>query len=224
VVVSKSSAVEAPMTSGPHIEDLFAADSLTHIVESRLVTPQLKNTTSFASRLENYLPQHWAGRDIIDEIAVDDEIERLSRRGALQTYMDIEELRALTIEEIGRSMPEFVDGPTLYSVPPKYWAALKQEFRTLICTNDKKYLALKKKLEAVGTKSQLTVVSMIAVAISSHVGLAAGVLVPFCALCMIAAARLGKEAFCSMKDLEMTIGEPTQPSPQTAPNNRRPQK
>jgi hypothetical protein len=86
----------------------------------------------------------------------------------------------------------------------RYWGNLKEEFRIFVCTSDRKYADLRKKVESSATKSQVTLTSTIAVAFSTHLGIAAGLLVPACALCLIALVKMGREAFCKMH-LDITV-------------------
>jgi hypothetical protein len=79
-----------------------------------------------------------------------------------------------------------VDGElVLVPKPPEkgFWSKLKIEFRILVCTDDKKYSSLRRQMKASSGKSQTVIVSAIAAAMAAHVGVIAGVLVPFCALC-----------------------------------------
>jgi hypothetical protein len=48
-----------------------------------------------------------------------------------------------------------------------------------------------------GGKSQTAIVGMIAAGVAVNVGAVAGALVPFCALLLIGALRIGKNAYCS---------------------------
>jgi len=82
---------------------------------------------------------------------------------------------------------------------------LKEEFRKLLCTSDKKYLSLRKKLSTNSNKAYTTVVSAIAAAMASQFGVVAGVLMPFCALVLVAILKLGKEAFCANAQLDIHI-------------------
>jgi hypothetical protein len=109
------------------------------------------------------------------------------------------DLNTHSIEEIGNlTLPRAIDGSSiLYASWPEYWSQLKAEFRLLICTADPKYKKLRQQLGAAQAKSQTAIVSTIAAAMASEFGVVAGVLVPFCALCLIAVIRLGKEAFCA---------------------------
>lgn len=81
--------------------------------------------------------------------------------------------------------------------PKKYWSLFKREFLLFLCTNDRKYSQLRRKLRSYGRKSETLVVSLIAAAIGSSMGVAAGVVAGFSAVCLYLLAKLGKEAFCA---------------------------
>jgi hypothetical protein len=87
-----------------------------------------------------------------------------------------------------------------------FWFEFKREFRILLCTKDKKYASVRKTLSSSSDKSQLAIVSTIAAAIASSWGIVAASLVPFCAICLIAALKMGKEAFCKAETLDVTVG------------------
>jgi hypothetical protein len=114
------------------------------------------------------------------------------------------DLTKAPIDGIGNSaLPVAIDGPVFYAVWPAYWQKLKDEFRLLLCTKDKKYSTVRKELGSAAKKSQTTIVSLVAATMATQFGVVAGVLVPFCALCLIAVSRLGKEAFCAAKELKI---------------------
>lgn len=118
-----------------------------------------------------------------------------------------------TIEQLGNELlPRAIDGEVMYATWPSYWAQLKAEIRILVCTREKKYEQLRKKLANSADKSQMTVVSLIAAAMATQFGVAAGVLVPFCALCLVVLVRIGKEAYCSASKWDMPL-EPTARKP-----------
>jgi hypothetical protein len=98
-----------------------------------------------------------------------------------------------TINAIGGDLLEITYGAQRWAS----WEALKREFWILICTSDVKYAALREKIGSSATKSEATLTSTIAVALSTHLGIAAGLLVPACALCLIALLKIGKEALCT---------------------------
>ncbi|MGB8657540.1 MAG: hypothetical protein WCE90_07110 [Candidatus Zixiibacteriota bacterium] len=103
-----------------------------------------------------------------------------------------------TIDSLGwKLLPYAIDGDVCYRRPPEYWEQLKREFQLFVCAKDKKYAALRKKLAKSAKKSQTVIVSSIAAAMAAQFGVVAGVLVPFCAMCLIVLLRIGKEAFCA---------------------------
>jgi hypothetical protein len=112
-----------------------------------------------------------------------------------------------TIEELGdRFLPETIDGAFFhYAVRPRYWDQLKQEFKKLLCTSDKKYASLRKEVSTASNKAYTTIVSSIAAVMASQFGVVPGVLMPFCALILIAILKLGKEAFCACAQLDISV-------------------
>jgi hypothetical protein len=132
-----------------------------------------------------------------------DELLEIVESGLILNHLD---LAKESIDSIGiDAFPVAIDGEFVsYKSWPDYWVRLKDEFRLLLCTKDKKYNSLRKELSTASKKSQTAIVSMIAVAMASQFGVISGALVPFCALCLIAVARLGKEAFCDGKELRIT--------------------
>jgi hypothetical protein len=116
----------------------------------------------------------------------------------------------LTIDDVGLILdggPEpFVD----YARPPSAkgnWRAVQDEFLIFLCSKEKKYASLKNKIKTAANKSQLAIVSMIAAAIGTNIGVAAGVLVPLCALCLIAVLKVGKESFCKNLGAHLLFNE-----------------
>jgi hypothetical protein len=87
-----------------------------------------------------------------------------------------------------------------------YWDAFKKEFHVLLCTKHRKYGKLRNNLAKSNDKAQLAVVSGISAAIAGSLGVVAGELVPICAICLIAVLKLGKEAFCQAKTLDVRVG------------------
>jgi hypothetical protein len=137
----------------------------------------------------------------ISELSQDHLLEIVQGDGVLRHF----DLATQSIDRIGnRALPLAIDGAVSYGIWPDYWEKLKREFRLLLCTKDKKYNMLRKELGSASKKSQTAIVSTIAVAMASQFGVVAGVLVPFCALCLIALSRLGKEAFCASQELRIS--------------------
>ena len=111
-----------------------------------------------------------------------------------------------SIDIIGKRMlPRAIDGYAQYISWPDYWWQFKNEFKLLVCTQDKKYQTLRKKLIKKADKSHTTIVSAIAAVVAANFGVTAGVLIPFVAMCLIAILRMGIEAFCATLDLDIPI-------------------
>jgi hypothetical protein len=118
-----------------------------------------------------------------------------------------EELREKSVDDIGYMMSSFIHGISPSIRPqPEYWTRLKNEIHELICTDSKRYAALRRKLNKKGANAQTAIVATISAGIASHLGFAAGALVPFCALCLLAIAKVGQRAFCQERDLDHRIG------------------
>jgi hypothetical protein len=83
-----------------------------------------------------------------------------------------------------------------------YWAAFKDEFRLLMCTKDEQYKGLRDAIERSTDKSQTTLVSMMAGALSGYLGVAAGSIIPLVVLCMVVVVKLGIGAFCRLQNLD----------------------
>jgi len=133
-----------------------------------------------------------------------------------------------TIDEIGSQL-RYRRNPgeplVLHYAMPQTWEALKEEFRIFVCTKDKKYSSLRKKLGTTGAKSQTIIVSTIAAAMAPSLGVAVGILVPFCAIVLLALLKVGKEAFCKTCDFRIPIGissesEQSLTSPGEAPKKK----
>ena len=90
-------------------------------------------------------------------------------------------------------------------IPPskadiKYWAAVKKEFVTLLCTDDKRYSKLRNKLK---TTSNLSI-GYIAAKFAPQLGVESKAIVGFCAVCAYFALKIHKEAFCQKMAEEET--------------------
>jgi hypothetical protein len=119
--------------------------------------------------------------------------------------------QAATIDELGSVLLTVaITGHWggMYAFPPRYWWRLKEEFKSFVCGRNKRYASLKKKLAASANKSQTALVSTIAAGMAAQFGVAAGVLVPFVALCLVVLARVGKEAFCATVEWDMPLRQP----------------
>jgi hypothetical protein len=129
----------------------------------------------------------------------------------IATHLDIsiDELTGVTIDSLGSRLPAYEHPGSDFFTTPPYWKNLKEEFRLLVCTDDLKYKDLRENLVKAGDKSYTTVVAAIAAAIAATLSLTVGVLVPFCALCLLALLRLGKEAYCKTVALNIVVNNVT---------------
>jgi len=79
----------------------------------------------------------------------------------------------------------------------KYWYFVKKEMHAFLCTNDKRYCELWKQINALLKKSTTAIVGVIATFLGASIGAPATLLAGFIAVCLYAAIKLGKEAYCS---------------------------
>ena len=83
-----------------------------------------------------------------------------------------------------------------------YWDYVKNEMRLFLCTDDKKYKALWKQIDAMQKKSTTAIVGVIAAFLGSSLGAPATILAGFVAVCLYAALKVGKEAYCDYSSNE----------------------
>lgn len=79
----------------------------------------------------------------------------------------------------------------------KYWEFVKAEMHVFLCTDDKKYRALWKQITDLQKKSTTAIVGVVATFLGASVGVPATLLAGFVAVCLYAALKVGKEAYCS---------------------------
>lgn len=142
--------------------------------------------------------------ECLDSIPTGELIELLAGDERFQN----EDLGSHTIEQLGnRLLPEAIDGPGIeYAFAPRYWSQLKAEFHKLLCSDDRKYESLRKDITRKGAKLGQPIVYSISGAMASQFGITAGVMVPFCAMILLAIAKMGKEAYCAASELNVTPG------------------
>lgn len=103
---------------------------------------------------------------------------------------------ATGIDELEPAFQLATEDGSLGLGPGPLWRAFKTEMHLLICTQDPKYAALREAIAQQTARSQMPVVSAIAVFVGSEIGVAAGVLTPFCALFLAWALKVGQETTC----------------------------
>ncbi len=96
-------------------------------------------------------------------------------------------------------------GDRLGARSPRYWIRLKTELRLAMCTDDPRYADLRRDFRRAVVLSHTSAVSLVAAALALQVGLAAGVITPFCALALAGAVKVGREAYCAGQDLAVPL-------------------
>src|SRR3954453_14535402 len=75
-----------------------------------------------------------------------------------------------TVEKIGKMMAAWSSAQnlppgTVFMLSTDYWVRFKEEMRLLICTNDKKYKDVRRKLSRTGRESQTVILTTISAAV-----------------------------------------------------------
>ncbi|NMM88609.1 hypothetical protein B2J88_30400 [Rhodococcus sp. SRB_17] len=78
-----------------------------------------------------------------------------------------------------------------------YWDAVKTEMHLFLCTDDKRYRELWKRIAALEGKGTTALVGVIATFLGASLGVATTLIAGFVAVCLYGVAKLGKEAYCS---------------------------
>src|SRR3989338_88936 len=81
--------------------------------------------------------------------------------------------------------------------PRSYWQKVRCEFHLLLCTNHPKYRRLRRNLASAAGKSNAVLIGIIAAALADRLGLTAGAITGFVAVCLAGAIELGTKAFCA---------------------------
>nr|VFK13152.1 MAG: hypothetical protein BECKLFY1418C_GA0070996_100280 [Candidatus Kentron sp. LFY] len=102
-------------------------------------------------------------------------------------------------------LPKAIGGERFCAFWPDYWQELKFELKIFLCSKDQKYAELRKKLSNRADRSEKTIVAIIAAEVAMELGVAAGALVPFVAMCLVVAVRIGWEAFCNSQNWDMPL-------------------
>jgi hypothetical protein len=81
--------------------------------------------------------------------------------------------------------------------PPKtYWDCVKSEFRVFLCSPDQRYSELWSRLGKIENQGTTAIVSVISAYMGNRLGIEAGVISGFVAVCLYGALKIGKEALC----------------------------
>jgi len=79
------------------------------------------------------------------------------------------------------------------------WEKVKSEFRILLCTEDAKYADLRKHASELTGNYTATLVTAVSTAIAVTLSTTAALLTPLVSLLILAVARVGKNAICSLQ-------------------------
>jgi hypothetical protein len=77
-----------------------------------------------------------------------------------------------------------------------YWQAVKAEMHQFLCTDDKRYKELWKRISDLDKKSTSAIVALVSAYLGSIIGVAGTVIAGFVAVCFYAVLKIGKEAYC----------------------------
>lgn len=91
------------------------------------------------------------------------------------------------------------------------WQAVKNEFRSFLCTESPEYEELRKEWSTISQKSSTLAVAALSGAIGAHLGVASGVLAPLVIWALIVTLKMGKGALCQL--LLQSVEGSAQPSP-----------
>ena len=80
----------------------------------------------------------------------------------------------------------------------KYWLMVKEELRSFLCTNDKKYKELWSRISALEKNGTSAIVLVISGYLGERFGLHASLLAGFVAVFFYGVIKVGKEAYCRM--------------------------
>lgn len=79
-----------------------------------------------------------------------------------------------------------------------YFGALKKEIGILICTDDKKYDALRHKLKQYGENTKAPIIATVSATLAGVLGVAVGVISGFVAIIFYSVIKIGLNAYCAM--------------------------
>lgn len=83
-----------------------------------------------------------------------------------------------------------------------YWEAVKAEMHLFLCTDDKRYKDLWKRIAEMDKKSTSAIVALVSAYVGSVIGVAGAVIAGFVAVCFYAVLKIGKEAYCRYSSSE----------------------
>lgn len=85
-------------------------------------------------------------------------------------------------------------------VPQQYWNKVKEEFRLLICTKDKKYTKLRNEIKKHKGKATTLILTSITAYLAPIIGAPLAALTPFVAVILYGIAEVGTNAWCGIQN------------------------
>lgn len=99
------------------------------------------------------------------------------------------------VEVAGLRLGQEADVDNAMDLP--FWHRVKVETRTLLCTDDKKYDELRRKMTQTKDATEKVGVPAIAAAVASVVGLEVALITPFVSLLLVSIGQVGIAAWCA---------------------------
>ncbi|WP_299768969.1 hypothetical protein [uncultured Pseudoteredinibacter sp.] len=78
------------------------------------------------------------------------------------------------------------------------WKSVAREFYKLLCTKDRKYTKLRKKLNTSANEGSKILIGAVAAAFAAEIGVAGAAIMAFCTSLVYAAIKLGIEGYCAI--------------------------
>lgn len=78
------------------------------------------------------------------------------------------------------------------------WEQTKKEFRVLLCTDEPRYAAVRKKADEVTPGYTTALIAAISAALGATIGITAAAVTPLIGLLLLALSRVGKNAICNL--------------------------
>lgn len=166
---------------------------------------------STALVLQNTLTEHGLSRTLarqdvspqfVRAVSVEEAARQLQRqlthhRGTSRKAKKASRKKGAVYVTRAKKSKKKVGSSAVRQVQPNYWRRVKTELHLLVCTNDRKYAALRKHLGKEGRTTQIAIVSSISAAIGAIIGTSAAVIGPFVTLGLMALLQVGTNAWCA---------------------------
>lgn len=117
---------------------------------------------------------------------------------AMYPTPDIDEFNELRRSNMRKTKDyDLEDVKKLDEAKNKYWQAVKNEIRLLICTKDKKYSELRKQLHDAAKHTKAPIVAMISATLAGSMGVAVGIISGLVAVAIFAIVQIGVNVYCA---------------------------